>query len=131
MVWIFKWNDSTIHSILLVTVVTFIIVHGHSDMKFAHFCLDLYFGDANHSVESIAKFLCDLENPLTSLLGVLFEYYVVLIGKEHYKVWTPRIPTNYCINSIFSWIRTLIYKFSHHYNLHDFCMECILLYNDY
>jgi hypothetical protein len=48
------------------------IVHGHRDVKFAHFFLDLYPGDSNHTVGSIAKLLCDLEKLPASSSGVLF-----------------------------------------------------------
>jgi hypothetical protein len=65
------------------------IAHGHGDVKFAHFSLDLYPGDSNHTIGSVAKLLRDLEKPPTSLSGVLFDnsgstplFDVVLKGKE-------------------------------------------------
>lgn len=58
-------------------------------MKFAHFSLDLYTADSNHIIGLVAKLLWDLEKPLASSLGVLFEnsggtqlFDVVLKGKE-------------------------------------------------
>jgi hypothetical protein len=35
-------------------------------IKYAHYVLDLYLGDANHKVGSFAKLLQDLEKPSTS-----------------------------------------------------------------
>jgi hypothetical protein len=65
------------------------IAHGYEDVKFAHFSLNLYLGDSNHTVGSVAKLLHDLEKPLVSLSEVLFEnsgsiplFDVVLKGKE-------------------------------------------------
>jgi hypothetical protein len=67
------------------------IVHDHGDVKFAHFPLNLYLGDSNHIVGSVAKLLCDLEKPHGSLSGVLFEnsrstplFEAILKGKEVY-----------------------------------------------
>ena len=37
------------------------IVYGHVDVKYAHYGLDFYLGDANHMVGSFAKLLRDLE----------------------------------------------------------------------
>ncbi len=65
------------------------IAHGHVDMKYAHYGLDFYPGDANHTVGSFAKLLRDLENPPTSSSRALFVgcgttplYEAVLEGKE-------------------------------------------------
>ena len=65
------------------------IVHGHGDVKFAHFSLDLYPGDCNHTIGLVAKLLRDLEKLSASSLGVLFKnsgstplFDVVLKRKE-------------------------------------------------
>ena len=66
-----------------------IIAHGHIDVKYAHYGLDFYHGDANHTVGSFAKFLQDLESPLTSSSCAIFVgcgttpiCKIVLEGKE-------------------------------------------------
>ena len=38
------------------------IVHGHGDNWYAHFGLDPYLSNSNHTVDSIAKLLRDLED---------------------------------------------------------------------
>ena len=65
------------------------IAHGHVDVKYAHYGLDFYHGDANHTVGSFAKLLRDLESPPTSSSRALFVgcgttpiYEAVLEGKE-------------------------------------------------
>src|SRR5665213_3542773 len=70
-------------------VVLGMIAHGHVDVKYAHYGLDFYPGDANHTVGSFAKLLRDLEKPPTSSSRTLFEgsgttplYEAVLDGKE-------------------------------------------------
>ena len=39
------------------------ITHNHGDVKYAHYGLDFYPGDANHTVGSFAKLLHELEKP--------------------------------------------------------------------
>ena len=65
------------------------IAHGHGDVKFAHYALDLYPADSNHTIGSFAKLLRDLEKPPASSSGLLFEntgstplYEAVLYGKD-------------------------------------------------
>ena len=65
------------------------IAHNHVDVKYVHYGLDFYPGDANHTVKSFAKLLRDLESPPTSSSRALFVgcgatpiYEVVLEGKE-------------------------------------------------
>ena len=43
--------------------VTEMIAHGHGDVCYAHYGLDIFFSDSNHIVGSIAKLLRDLELP--------------------------------------------------------------------
>ena len=57
----------------LPIAMTSMIAHGHRDVKFAHFSLDLYLGDSYHTIDSVAKLLYDLKLPLASSLGVLFK----------------------------------------------------------
>ena len=73
----------------LPLAMTRMIAHGHGNVKFAHFSLELYPDNSNHIVGSIAKPLRDLEKPPESLSEVLFKYsgstllfYVVQKGKE-------------------------------------------------
>ena len=49
------------------------IVHGHGDIKYAHYGLDFYPDDANHTVGSFAKLLRDLENPPAYSSRALFD----------------------------------------------------------
>jgi hypothetical protein len=46
----------------LPVVVTRMIVHGHGDVRYAHYGLDIYPSDSNHTIGSIAKLLKDLES---------------------------------------------------------------------
>jgi hypothetical protein len=46
---------------------TGILAHGHGDKKYAHYALDMYAADSNHTIGSIAKLLRDLERPSKSL----------------------------------------------------------------
>src|ERR1700680_4010358 len=64
------------------------IAHGHVDVKYAHYGLDFYPGDANHTVGSFAKLLRDLEKPPIHSSRALFDgcgttplYEAVLQGK--------------------------------------------------
>jgi hypothetical protein len=41
--------------------VTGMMAHGHGDERYAHYALDLYPGDCNHTVGSFARLLRDLE----------------------------------------------------------------------
>jgi hypothetical protein len=73
----------------LPVAITGMIAHGHGDGKYAHFSLDLYPYDSNHTVGSVAKLLRDLEKPPACSLGILFEnleatplFAAVLSGKE-------------------------------------------------
>lgn len=63
----------------------------------AYYSLDLYSGDCNYTVGSFARFLRDLETPLTSTTQVFDTsagrsplYKTILHGKEHVcKDWKP------------------------------------------
>jgi hypothetical protein len=65
------------------------IAHGHGDVKFAHYALDLYPADSNHTIGSFARLLRDLEKPPAYSSGLLFEntgstplYEAVMDGKD-------------------------------------------------
>ena len=69
--------------------VTGMIAHGHGDERYAHYSLDLYPGDCNHTVGSFARLLRDLEAPPASSTRRLFHgagrsplYRAVLHGSE-------------------------------------------------
>ena len=47
----------------LLVYVTGMIAHGHGDVRYAHYGLDIFPSDSNHTVGSIAKLLRDLELP--------------------------------------------------------------------
>jgi hypothetical protein len=47
----------------LSVAVTGMIAHGHGDVWYAHYSLDIYPSESNHTVGSIAKLLRDLESP--------------------------------------------------------------------
>jgi hypothetical protein len=55
-------NKSTEAFMKLPVSVTGIIAHGHGDIRYAHYGLDLYPTDSNHTVGSVAKVLRDLED---------------------------------------------------------------------
>jgi hypothetical protein len=50
-------NKSTEAFMKLPVSVTNMIVHGHGDIRYAHYGLDLYPIDSNHTVGSVAKVL--------------------------------------------------------------------------
>lgn len=47
----------------LPVAVTGMIAHGHGDIRYAHYGLDIFPTDSNHTIGSIAKLLRDLEQP--------------------------------------------------------------------
>jgi hypothetical protein len=49
--------------VILPISVIGMLAHGHGDVKYAHYSLDLYPIDDNHMIGSIAKLLHDLEEP--------------------------------------------------------------------
>jgi hypothetical protein len=56
-------NKATDSFMKLPVAVTGMIAHGHGDVRYAHYSLDIYPSDSNHTVGSIAKLLRDLESP--------------------------------------------------------------------
>jgi hypothetical protein len=57
-------NKSTEAFMKLLVSVTGMIAHGHGDIRYAHYGLDLYPANSNHIVGSLAKVLRDLEDVL-------------------------------------------------------------------
>jgi hypothetical protein len=55
-------NKSTEAFMKLPVSMTGMIAHGHGDIQYAHYALDLYPANSNHIVGSIAKVLRDLED---------------------------------------------------------------------
>jgi hypothetical protein len=55
-------NKSTEAFMKLPVSVTGMIAHGHGDIRYAYYGLDLYPADSNHTVGSVAKVLRDLED---------------------------------------------------------------------
>ena len=56
-------NKATDSFMKLPVAVTGMIAHGHGDVRYAHYGLDIFPTDSNHTVGSIAKLLRDLECP--------------------------------------------------------------------
>jgi hypothetical protein len=56
-------NKATDSLMKLPVAVTGMIAHGHGDVRYMHYVLDIYPSDSNHTVGSIAKLLRDLESP--------------------------------------------------------------------
>ena len=52
--------------------VTGMIAHGHGDVRYVHYGLDIFPTDSNHTMGSIAKLLRDLKLPLKHSLQELF-----------------------------------------------------------
>ena len=52
--------------------VTGMIVHGHGDVRYAHYGLDIFPHDSNYIIGSMAKLLRDLEDPPKSSSHELF-----------------------------------------------------------
>ena len=71
--------------------VTGMMAHGHGDERYAHYALDMYPGDCNHTVGSFARLFRNLEEPPMSSSRRLFEgtgrsplYRIVLHGSDIY-----------------------------------------------
>jgi hypothetical protein len=61
----FSHKDKAVDSFMKLPVaVTGMIAHGHGDVRYARYGLDIYPSDLNHTVGSIAKLLRDLESLL-------------------------------------------------------------------
>jgi hypothetical protein len=69
--------------------VTDMLAHGHGDVCYAHYGLDIFAHDSNYTVGSFAKLLQDLERPPKSTSRRLFDgsrssplFEAVLSGAE-------------------------------------------------
>ena len=56
----------------MLVAITGMIAHGHGDVKYAHYGLDTFPTNYNHTIGSIAKLLRDLEEPPTNSFRKLF-----------------------------------------------------------
>ena len=54
--------------------VTGMVTHGHGDGAYAHYSTDLWPGDSNYTISSIARLLRRLEEPPIRVTGRLFPY---------------------------------------------------------
>lgn len=77
--------------------VTGMLAHGHGDVRYAHYGLDIYQHDVNYTVASFAKLLRDLEQSLKASIRELFEgsgrialFHAVLHGAKDACV--PSLP---------------------------------------
>jgi hypothetical protein len=60
----FSHKNKAIDSLMKLPVVVIgMIAHGHGDVRYAHYGLDIYPSDSNHTIGSIAKLLRGLESP--------------------------------------------------------------------
>ena len=57
----------------LPVAITGMLAHGHGDVHYVHYGLDVFAHDANYTVSSFAKLLQDLERPPKSSLRNLFD----------------------------------------------------------
>ncbi|KAG0572237.1 hypothetical protein KC19_VG078600 [Ceratodon purpureus] len=79
--------------------VTGMIAHRHGDIRYAHYGLDIYPSDSNHTVGSLAKLLRDLESTPMACSGELFSgdriaplFQAVLNGANICRSSLPPIP---------------------------------------
>jgi hypothetical protein len=87
----------------LPVAVTGMLAHGHGDVCYAHYGLDIFAHDANYTVGSFAKLLCDLERPPKSSSHCLFDgsrssplFEVVLSGAEMCEAALPPLTGTPC-----------------------------------
>src|ERR1700732_1349197 len=92
--WVCQMSNFRVVVVIVVVHASFgflpgMIAHGHEDVKYAHYGLDFYPGNANHTVGSFAKILRDLEKLPFHSSRVFFDgcgttpiYEAVLMGKE-------------------------------------------------
>lgn len=93
----FSHKKKAIDSLMKLPVaITRMIAHGHGDVRYAHYGLDIYPSDSNHTVGSIAKLLRDLESPPVYSSRQLFVgggssplFQALLIGADACKTSLP------------------------------------------
>ena len=70
---VFSYKSKELDSLVNVLVsVTGMIAHGHGDVRYAHYGLDIFSHDSNYTIGSMAKLLRDLEGPPKSSSRELF-----------------------------------------------------------
>jgi hypothetical protein len=87
---IFSHKTKQLNGLMKLPVsITGILVHGHGDVRYAHYGLDIFPHDSNYTIGLFAKLLQDLERPPKSSSRWLFEssrssplFEVVLSGVE-------------------------------------------------
>ena len=61
------------YSTSLWVIIVGMIAHGHIDVKFTHYALDLYPKNSYHIIGSFARLLCDLMKSCTYSIGLFYE----------------------------------------------------------
>lgn len=56
-------NKATDFFMKLLISITGMIAHKHGDVRYAHYSLDIFSTNSNHTIESLAKLFWDLEKP--------------------------------------------------------------------
>ena len=70
---VFSHKSKELDSLVKLPVsVTGMIAHGHGDVRYAHYGLDIFAHDSNYTTRSMAKLLRDLEGPPKSSSHQLF-----------------------------------------------------------
>ena len=70
---VFSHKSKELDSLVKLPIaVTGMIAHGHGDMRYAHYGLDIFLHDSNYTIGSMAKLLRDLEGPPKSSFHELF-----------------------------------------------------------
>ena len=70
---VFSHKSKELDSLVkLLVFVTGMIAHGHRDVRYAHYGLDIFPHDSNYTIGSMAKLLRDLERPPKSSSRQLF-----------------------------------------------------------
>ena len=93
----FSYKKKATDSLMkLPIVVTRMIAHGHGNVRYAHYNLDIHLSDSNCTIGSIAKLLWNLESPLVYSTRQLFArggssplFQALLIGANMCKGSLP------------------------------------------
>jgi hypothetical protein len=87
----------------LLVSITSMLAHGHGDVCYAHYGLDIFAHDSNYTVGSFAKLLRDLERPPKSSSRRLFDgarssplFQAVLTGAEMCEAALPPVSETPC-----------------------------------
>ena len=98
----FSHKNKTIDSLMKLPVVVIgMIAHGHGNVQYTHYGLDIYLSDSNHTVGSITKLLWNLESPPIYYTQQLFAggslsplFQALLTGANMYKSSLPLVAAN-------------------------------------